>query len=290
MPQFIGKVIFVENYDMDFARKMVQGVDIWLNTPVRLKEASGTSGQKAAMNGVLNLSVLDGWWAEGYVPDAGWGIKEEATYADEKFQDDLDTELIYNLLEEEVVPLFYERENDIPLDWIRHIKNCIAEVAPHFTTKRMIDDYYSKFYNNLGRRSKELSNNNFELIRKLVKWKKKVIRSWDSIEVVSMSIPDSTKNPLKLGDDFKTELTLNINDLKPEDIGVEVIFGQKENDIVKEILFIEEMQVIETNGRTVKFACNMPSNRSGVYDYAFRLFPKNELLPNRQDFNLIKWI
>ena len=290
MPQFIGKVVFIENYDMDFAKKMVQGVDIWLNTPVRLKEASGTSGQKAAMNGVLNFSVLDGWWAEGYVPEAGWGIKEEATYADEKFQDDLDTEIIYNLLEDEVVPRFYERENDVPVEWVKYIKNCIAEVAPHYTTKRMIDEYYSKFYNNLFRRKTLLHNNKNELMRKLVKWKKKVVRSWESIELVSMTIPDSTKEPLKLGDDFRTELVLDLHELQPEDIGIEVIFGQKENDVVNEILFIEEMQVIESNGHTVKFACNMPSNRSGVYDYAFRIFPKNELLPNRQDFNLIKWL
>jgi glycogen phosphorylase/synthase len=290
MPQFIGKVIFIENYDMDFAKKMVQGVDVWLNTPTRLKEASGTSGQKAAMNGVLNFSVLDGWWAEGYVPSAGWAIKEEQTYTDEKFQDDLDTEMIYNTLEDEIVPLFYERENDVPIEWVKYIKNCISEVAPHYTTRRMIDEYYSKFYNDLASRFSELSADSYQLIKKLVRWKKKVILSWDSIEVVSMSIPDSTKEPLRLGDDFKTMLTLNLHELQPEDIGVEVIFGQKENDIVKEILFIEEMLLIETHEHTVKFACNMPSNRSGVYDYAFRIYPKNELLPNRQDFSLIKWI
>lgn len=291
LPQFIGKVLFIENYDIELAKKLVQGVDIWLNTPVRLKEASGTSGQKAVMNGVLNLSVLDGWWGEGYVPNAGWALKEEGTYADEKYQDELDAEVIYNLLEDEIVPLFYERDHDIPSDWIKFIKNCIADIAPHYTTKRMIDEYYCKFYEKLAKRQAELTGNNHELIHSLVKWKNKVIRSWDSIEVVSMTIPDPTKDePLKLGEDFKTEVKLDLNELSPQDIGVEIIFGQKENDVVKEIMFIEEMQVIGTDGKIVTYECTMPSNRSGVYDYAFRIFPKNKLLPNRQDFNLIKWI
>ena len=290
MPQFLGKVVFLENYDIELAKKMVQGVDIWLNTPMRKKEASGTSGEKAIMNGVLNLSVIDGWWGEGYVPEAGWAIKEESTYTDEKFQDELDAEMIYNLLEDEIVPLYYDRDQNIPSGWIRYIKNCIAEIAPHYTTKRMIDEYYSKFYEKLTKRYNDLSINNYDVVRNLVKWKKNVIRSWDNIEVVSMQVPDATKEPLKLGEDFKAEIKLELNGLSPEDIGVEVLFGQKENDVVREILFIEEFQCISKNGSTASYSCTSPSNRSGVYDYAFRIYPKNDKLPNRQDFNLVKWI
>ena len=290
MPQFIGKIIFLENYDIELAKKLVSGVDIWLNTPTRLKEASGTSGQKAALNGVLNFSIVDGWWGEGYVPGAGWAIKEEDTYEDEKFQDELDTEMIYNLLEEEIVPLFYNRENDLPHDWIAYIKNSIADVAPFYTTKRMQDEYYNKFYFKMFKRIKQLGENDYELVHTLAKWKKKVIRAWQNINVASMSVPDSTKSPLRLGQEFVAEIELYLNELSPEDIGVEVVFGQKEHDIVKQILFIEEMDVIETTVKTVKFSLRMPANRAGVYDYAFRIFPKNPLLPHRQDFNLIKWV
>ncbi len=148
-PEFLGKIFFIENYDIELAKKLVRGVDIWLNTPTRPLEASGTSGEKAVMNGVLNLSVLDGWWAEGYRPNAGWALREARTYANQQFQDELDSETIYDLLEEEILPLFYNRNKGIPEKWIAFIKNSIAEVAPHYTMKRMLDDYQHKFYNKL---------------------------------------------------------------------------------------------------------------------------------------------
>jgi glucan phosphorylase len=291
MPQFFGKIIFVENYDMTLASKLVQGVDVWLNTPTRPLEASGTSGEKAVMNGVVNFSVLDGWWAEGYKPGAGWALSEERSYDNQQFQDELDAENIYNTFENEIVPAFYDRnKNGVPEKWVSHIKKTIAEIAPEFTMKRMIDDYFRRYYNNLIERSTIMLENDCEKIRQLAAWKRRVLRRWDNIEVVSVSMPDSTIKPLRLGENFVAEIVLNVNELSPNDLGMEVIFGQKENDEVKRITSIEEMTVAGVDGSIVTYFIEMRTEQPGVYDFAFRLYPKHPLLPHRQDFNIIKWI
>ncbi|MBP7497154.1 MAG: alpha-glucan family phosphorylase, partial [Bacteroidales bacterium] len=290
MEKFQGKIVFLENYDITIARKMIEGVDLWLNTPTRLKEASGTSGMKALMNGVVNFSVMDGWWSEGYNPGAGWQIKEEGTYENDEFQNELDAELIYNLLEDEIVPAYYEREDDIPYKWLSVVKKSIAEVAPVFTTTRMINEYYEKFYNKLYLRINEIKENNYKNVKTIANWKKKILRSWDSIEVVSLTMPDSTNKPLKLGEYFVAELVLKLNELSPDDISVEIIFGQKEKEKVEKILFIEEMSITEITQKNVKFVCKTEAVHSGVFDYAFRVIPKNSLMAHKQDFNLVKWI
>ncbi len=291
MPQFFGKVVFIENYDMTLASKLVQGVDVWLNTPTRPLEASGTSGEKAVMNGVLNFSVLDGWWAEGYKPGAGWALSEERSYDNQQFQDELDAENIYNTFENEIVPAFYERnKNGIPEKWVSHIKNTIAAIAPEFTMKRMLDDYFRKYYNNLLARSTELKANDYEKTKQIAAWKRKIMRGWDSIEVISVSIPDSTKKPLRLGDNFVAEIVLNVNELSPSDLGLEVLFGHKVNDEVKKIDLIEDMTVAGVDGNIVTYFIEMRTEQAGVFDFAFRLYPKHPLLPHRQDFNLVKWI
>jgi phosphorylase/glycogen(starch) synthase len=291
MPEFTGKIVFIENYDMSLGAKLVQGVDVWLNTPTRPLEASGTSGEKAIMNGVLNFSVLDGWWAEGYKPDAGWALAEERTYESQQFQDELDAENIYNIFADEIVPDFYKRdENGTPVKWVTMIKNNIAGISPDFTMKRMIDDYYDKFYNKLINRSTMLFDKDYEGIRQLSVWKRKVLRGWDSIETVSVQVPDSTRKPLRLGENFVAEVVLNVNELAAHDIGLEVLFGHKVNDEVKSLSFTEEMTVAGVNGNIVTFFIEIPTLQAGVFDYAFRLYPKHPLLPHRQDFNLVKWI
>ena len=160
-PEFLGKIIFLENYDMQLARRLVSGVDIWMNTPTRPLEASGTSGEKALMNGVLNLSVLDGWWLEGYREGAGWALTEKRTYDNQAYQDQLDAATIYSLLENEILPLYYARNSKgYSAGWVKTIKNSIAHIAPHYTMKRQLDDYYSKFYNKEAARFKVLAADN----------------------------------------------------------------------------------------------------------------------------------
>jgi len=289
--EFLGKILFIENYDMEIASKMVQGVDIWLNTPTRPLEASGTSGQKAIMNGVVNFSVLDGWFAEGYKENAGWALKEETTFENHQFQDELDAETIYDILEDEIIPTFYKRDKDgISAKWISYVKNTIAEVAPQFTTKRMIDDYIKLFYTKLINRSKELTENKFELVKKLSFWKKKIIREWENIEVVSMNIPDYSNHAYKLGEKFVAEIRLNLHDLKPEEIGIEIIFGEKEFDQIKNIFHKSEMVPVTSENNVVIYRTQIFVTRPGVFNYAFRMFPKNSMLPHLQDFNLIRWL
>lgn len=290
-PQFMGKVVFVENYDMALGAQLVQGVDVWLNTPTRPLEASGTSGEKAVMNGVVNFSVLDGWWAEGYKPNAGWALQEERTYENQQFQDELDAENIYNIFEEEIIPVFYERNSKgIPEKWVSYIKNTIAGISPEFTMKRMLDDYYNQFYNKLIKRSSMLFANDFENVRMISSWKRRILRGWESIEVVSVNVPDSTRKPLRLGENFVAEIVVNVNELSANDIGLEVLFGHKVNDEVKKISFIEEMAIAGVNGNIVTFFIEIPTLQAGVFDYAFRLFPRHPMLPHRQDFSLVRWI
>lgn len=290
-PEFLGKIFFFENYDMRLAKYLLKGVDVWLNTPTRPLEASGTSGEKALMNGVVNFSVLDGWWAEGYRPNAGWALQEESTYENHQFQDELDAETIYSILEEEIIPVYYDvNEKNIPEKWVSCMKNSISEIAPHFTMKRQLDDYIRQYYNPMLKRSRILCGKNYEMARQIASWKRKVIRGWDSIEVVSTKVPDSNQKPLMLGDSFKAEIILNLNELSGTDIGIEVLFGKKVNDEVKEISFKEEMSIVKAEKNIVSYSCDLPIDQAGVYDFVFRMFPKSPLLPHRQDFNLVRWI
>lgn len=289
-PEFLGKIFFVENYDMELAKKLVRGVDIWMNTPTRPLEASGTSGEKAVMNGVLNLSVLDGWWAEGYRPNAGWALREARTYSNQQFQDELDSETIYDLLEEEIVPLFYSRQGGLPVRWISFVKNCIAEIAPHYTMKRMLDDYQHKYYDKLIRRSEEIRKDDFLLAREIEAWKEKMKAGWQHIEVRRVAVPDPTRRTLGLGDDFVAEIELKLNGIKGEDLGMDILFGQKEMDTVNKVMHKEEMTMVESYPGTAKFTCKIPMEKIGVYHFAFRLYPKKQWLAHKQDFNLVKWL
>ncbi len=291
MPEFVGKIMIVENYDIEIGKRLTQGVDIWLNTPTRPQEASGTSGEKAVMNGVLNFSVLDGWWAEGYKPEAGWALKEERTYQNQNAQDALDAATIYNMLENEIVPMFYARnDKNIPTEWVQKIKNTIALIAPEFTMKRMLDDYRRKYYTPICKRSAMMNSDNYLNARKLASWKQKMLRSWDSIEVISVETTDSNKKPLGLGEKFYAEIKLKHNELNGSDVGIEILFGQKVNDVVDKIIFHHEMKVTNTQDNIVTYYYEMPAVMVGVFDYAFRIFPKNALLAYRQDFSLMKWL
>ncbi|HNX44088.1 MAG TPA: alpha-glucan family phosphorylase [Bacteroidales bacterium] len=289
MPQFVGKIIFLENYGMDMAKKLVQGVDVWMNTPTRPLEASGTSGEKAIMNGVLNLSVLDGWWAEGYIPGAGWALKEERVYQNQQFQDELDAETIYNLLEDDIVPTFYDRgPDDVPHKWVSHVKKTISDISPHFTMKRMLDDYHEKYYNKLFKRTRMMRADDYLMPRKLAKWKMKVARNWETIELVDYNNPDSGK-PLNLGDSFNAAITLKLGELSPDDVRVELVAGQRTNEVMDEPTFIREFTFQKKEGANSIFTLGFSLTLAGVFDYAVRITPKNQMLPHRLDFNLVKW-
>ncbi|MDR0437359.1 MAG: alpha-glucan family phosphorylase, partial [Bacteroidales bacterium] len=290
-PEFIGKIFFLENYNIEIAKRLVQGVDVWMNTPMRPLEASGTSGEKAIMNGVLNLSVLDGWWAEGYRKGAGWALKEEQTYLNNDFQNTLDAETIYNLIENEITEAFYEtdKKTRISKRWIELIRKNFMEISPNFTMKRQLDDYIKQYYTPQYERSKLMLENNGRMADELAQWKVKVAQAWNNLEVLSVDYHNSTQKPLQMGDDFKAELVMDLKELNPEDIGVELIYGQKKNDVVEKLLGVYKLKLTKTDGSIATFHLSFPATTSGVYDFAFRIFPTHPLLPHRQDFNLIKW-
>jgi phosphorylase/glycogen(starch) synthase len=289
---FAGKIVFVENYDMQLGRRLVQGCDMWLNTPTRPLEASGTSGEKAVMNGVLNFSVLDGWWAEGYQEKAGWALPEKDTFDNSAFQDELDAEMIYSYFEDEIIPAFYDRdEDDIPQNWVNYIKNNIAGIAPRFTMKRMLDDYRNQYYSPMYVRQKMLANDNYANAYELTSWKRRVLRVWDFITLVNIEVPDpSLDNAIKLGDRYRVGVTLDLKDLSSSDIGVEIIFGEKINNRIDNIIEVIELKPETEEGGITYYKVDIDAAITGSFEFAFRIFPTNPMLPHRQDFNLVRWL
>ncbi len=290
-PEFIGKVIFLEDYNMEMAKLLVQGVDIWLNTPTRPKEASGTSGMKAVLNGVVNFSVLDGWWAEGYLPGAGWALPEESTYQDTALQNELDAETIYNLLEEEILPIYFDKnEQGISPRWVSYVKNTIAEIAPDYTMKRMMDDYHQRFYFKLAARSRQMKEADFAKAKQITAWKANILQYWDDLRVEAMDVFDTDNYALPLGDHFKASITLYLGALSPEYVGLEVVFFKRISEDELQLKYTKPFVLKEQNAQFATYECSVPLEMSGVYEYGFRIFPTHELLPHRQDFNLVKWL
>ena len=290
-PEFIGKILFISNYDMELGSRLTSGVDVWLNTPTRPLEASGTSGEKAVMNGVLNFSVLDGWWAEGYRPDAGWAIQEKRTYQDQRYQDEMDAETIYNTLENEIVPLYYARNvQEVPTGWVAAMKKCLNEISPCFTMKRMMDDYFERYYNKLIKRTNWMRANRYQKAFEINAWKTRVRNNWDKVEVKSLILPDTNVRPLTFGEQFIAEITLLTPDLEPGDLAVELLFADKNNGVIDDITEVNKMKLVDSGDGWVKYYIKVPITRAGVYNYTFRVYPTNAMLPHRQDFPLVKWI
>ena len=292
MPQFLGKIIFLENYDMRLAKRLISGVDIWLNTPTRPLEASGTSGEKAQMNGVLNFSVLDGWWYEGYVKGAGWALTDRRTYDNQEYQDQLDAATIYSMLESEIIPLFFAKNSlGYSPEWIQWIKKSIAEITPRFTMKRMIDDYISRFYLPLSQRSNMIIANDYAKARELSAWKTNMARHWDEIEVVSFTgHNDHDNNSLSVGDRTNFNAVIDTHGLVDNSLGLEFVItyhDEKGRDRIHKVI---EFDLARTEGTRLYFSLNYELVQSGNFRYAFRLFPKNADLPHRMNFCYVRWL
>ena len=286
-PEFLGKIIFLENYDMQLARRLVSGVDIWLNTPTRPLEASGTSGEKALMNGVVNFSVLDGWWLEGYRPGAGWALTEKRTYQNQDYQDQLDAATIYSILENEIVPLYYNKNaKGYSEGWIQVVKNSIAQIAPHYTMKRQLDDYYTKFYNKLGSRFATLSANDNAKAKEIAAWKETVAERWDSIEVVSAT--NIADMEVVSGDDVKLTVVLDEKGLD-DAVGVEVVTIVTDTEGKEHIHSIDTMNLVKRENNIHTFEGMHDVNNAGTFKVAYRMYPKNVDLPHRQDFCYVRW-
>ena len=289
MPQFLGKIIFLEDYNMIVAKRLVTGVDIWLNTPTRPLEASGTSGEKAEMNGVLNFSVLDGWWYEGYRFDekAGWALTDKRTFQDQAQQDKLDAATIYSMLENEIIPLYFAKNSKgYSPEWIQYIKGSIGNIAPHFTMKRMIDDYIERFYNKEGKRTAELKAKDYAKAREIVAWKERVAAAWDGIKVLNVESAAPQTN--RTGQEYQVNVTVDTNGLN-KDLGLENVIYKYENGEEK-LWNTVQFEVLKEEGNIVTFGLKSSLTDAGEFRYAYRLYPMNEALPHRQDFAYVRWI
>lgn len=284
--RFIGKIVFVPNYDITIAKYLVQGVDVWMNNPTRPLEASGTSGEKAAMNGVMHFSVLDGWWVEGYKPMAGWALPMEKTYEDQNYQDELDAATIYSTIENEIAPAFYYSKDT----WCTYVKNTIAQVACNFTTNRMLTDYINQYYIPQAKRYEGLVDCDYKIAREISAWKKKLRREWSKIEVLSFSKPDSASAEVMTGTEYTAEVVLNIGDLDPSEIGVEMLFAVNDEKSKLHLIAKHEFQAVEVKDGIAKYSVSVCPETSGVYQMAGRIYAKNPLLAHRQDFELVRWL
>lgn len=289
-PEFLGKVIFLEGYNMELAKLMVQGVDIWLNTPTRPKEASGTSGMKAAINGVINFSVLDGWWAEGYRPDAGWSLPLENTYNEANLQDELDAETLYNILEMEIIPVYFKRnEQGISEEWVQFIRNIIAKVGPDFTTKRMMDDYFRLFYSPLIQQGKKLLSDN-QNMADLCSWKNHISRCWEGVHVVSKSIMDTDNHALPLGESLNIDIQIYRNGLSADSLGLEFILYKRMSESKLDIRLKQSLELAENEGDQSTYKGRITLPNPGVFEYGFRLFPRHSLLSKHRSYEWVKWL
>ena len=289
-PEFLGKIIFLEDYDMQLARRLVSGVDIWMNTPTRPLEASGTSGEKAEMNGVVNLSVLDGWWVEGYREGAGWALPEKRTYQNQGYQDQLDAATIYGLLENEIIPLYYKKsKKGYSEGWIKVIKNSIATIAPHYTMKRQLDDYYTKFYNAQAVRYHKLTADNNRLAKDLAQWKETVAERWDSINVVSKETT-LLDNGGETGVSYKLRYVIDEQGLV-DAVGLEIV--SLNNELTpdgRQVYSVHPFEVVGHEGNNYIFEVNVEPDVAGAFRTCVRMYPKNAELPHRQDFCYVKWL
>ena len=291
-PEFQGKIIFLENYDMRLARHLIAGVDVWLITPTRRLEASGTSGEKAEMNGVLNFSVLDGWWYEGYREGAGWALTDKRTYENQQYQDQLDAATIYQMLETEIIPTYYARNSKgYSPEWIQYIKNSMSQIAYDYTMKRMLDDYIDRFYNKLATRSAVLTENNFAKAKSIAAWKEEVASHWDSFQVESFTADDNfVANGPVVGTEAKFNLVIDRHELQGM-LGVEMVVTKEDMEKhIPVIVLKEEFKLMKEEGSKLFFELKVTPTEAGTQRIGFRVFPKNAELPHRMDFAYIRWI
>ena len=289
-PEFLGKIIFLEDYDMQLARRLVSGVDIWMNTPTRPLEASGTSGEKSEMNGVVNLSVLDGWWVEGYREGAGWALPEKRTYENQAYQDQLDAATIYGLLENDIIPMYYNRnKKGYSADWVKVIKNSISTIAPHYTMKRQLDDYFDRFYNREALRFKKLQEHDYRLAKDIALWKETVAERWDEIHVVSKDT-----SLLDTGGETGKKYTMRyvIDEQGLDDaVGLELVsLKSNTSQDDHEVYSVRPFKVKGHEGNLYTFEAVIEPDVAGAFRSCVRMYPKNVNLPHRQDFCYVKWL
>lgn len=290
MPQFKGKIFLLENYNIAMSRYLISGVDVWLNNPRRPMEASGTSGQKASVNGVINFSVLDGWWAEGYNQKNGWTIGTNAEYNSYEEQDQADSQSLYRTLEEKIIPTYYDRnDRNLPLKWIEIMKNSIISTGGKYSTARMLVDYTNKYYMPLAKLNKKYYTN-IENVAEYNAWKKDINTNWKDIKITQINNLDNIT--IDAGNKIEVSCEVELPNINVENIEVEVYYGKiLENGVVENVSIIP-MQLTKSNEQEKKyhFTAKIELTTGGNYGYTFRVMPKHEMILEPANLNLVKWI
>ncbi|MCX8117546.1 MAG: alpha-glucan family phosphorylase [Desulfobacterota bacterium] len=287
-PEFRDRIVFIEDYDLNVARYLVQGVDVWLNNPRRPLEACGTSGMKAAANGALNLSILDGWWAEGYASGLGWAIGGGEEYEDEELQDRIESEATYDLLEKEIVPLFYERGRDnLPREWIQMMKQSMKTLASYFNTHRMVQDYFHQFYYPLSSLWDRIREDGFRGVRELVRWMNNLRANWGRIEILEKR--SEVRRSLALGESLWVEVDLRHPGLIPQDLNVDLYWGPVNSKAEFLDRFFVPMRPEKQNGPLTTFRGEIPCQRVGRFGFRIRILPHHPFLSNPFSMGLMLW-
>jgi starch phosphorylase len=283
-------VVFLEDYDMYIARTMIMGVDVWLNNPRRPLEASGTSGMKVCVNGGLNMSVLDGWWVEGYQQDNGWAIGAGEEYSDLNYQDQVESRAIYDLLEQELVPTFFTRGSDgVPREWLKRMKRSISTNVPFFNTNRMVQQYVETCYWPSAERHLRLAADNLRRAAELAAWRGRLGQGWGQVRVESVEAQGNTDS-LRVGSELRVKARVNLGPLSPDEVQVQLVHGVL--DSMGQIAR-PHTAAMSTNGSARgplwEFAGAIDCTASGQYGYAVRVLPKNEDLGNPFEPGLVTW-
>ena len=290
-PAFSDRIVFVEDYDANVARHLVQGVDVWLNNPTRPLEASGTSGQKIGANGGINLSVLDGWWCEGYNGKNGWAVGEEFLSHDLKLQDEVDANSLYTLLEQEVVPLYYDREEDqLPSGWLAMMRESIRSIMPVFNTYRMVQEYTQRLYLKAIDKARILSDHHYAASKDLAQWKARIRGLWPKVKVleVTWENPDRYR-VLTTGESFKISAKVFLGEIPPEHVSVEAYFGEQTADQIENAVMTPMQQVQNEGNGVYHYYGEMVPSEGGVYGFDVRVVPNHPNLSQKHELRLITW-
>jgi len=278
----------VEGYNMSLARRLVAGCDVWLNNPIYPLEASGTSGIKAAMNGVINLSITDGWWDEGYDGSNGWAIKPAPEYFDETRRDQEDSRDLYELLQDQVIPMYYRRnELGFSSDWVRMAKRSIITLLPAFSSTRMVMEYVNKFYGPASRQWRRYSEGLFTVAQNLATWKARIRQAWDGVHLRLLNDP---RKRIDFGESTPLMVAVNLNGLAPEDVRVEVLMGRASKNSRDKNLQVMSMKPGSWTGQECLFQLELTPQMCGKLLYRVRVYPYHETLTHPFEMGLMVWL
>ena len=289
--QYANRVVFIEDYDAYIGRRLYQGVDLWLNNPIRPLEASGTSGMKLPPSGGLNLSVLDGWWCEGYNGKNGWPIGAEITDGDVEFQNEVDVESLFHTLETQVIPLYYAKpDGRLPIAWLRLMRESMLSVTPVYNTHRMVKEYQERLYDTAAKGYHVLNADKGKQASVLSDWKNKMRRDWGQIRISDVQIEHADRTHIQVGDTLPVRARVDLGPIQPGEVIVQAYYGENHENAIEQptIMELTQFEPLDKNGGYL-YRGAIPSNESGAYGLSVRVVPTHPNLTQQHELRLITW-